>query len=104
MSDESPLPRDGTGGAPRALPEIDFATFVLSLGSSVLVHLGEIPDPQGGEQHRDLALAKQAIDIIAMLEAKTRGNLDEAEQHLIQSLLYDLRVKYCDAQKAEGVG
>lgn len=84
---------------PRALPEIDFSTFVLSLGSSALMHLGEIEDP-GGNNVRDLALAKQTIDIIAMLQEKTKGNLDAAEEHLLKSLLYDLRVKYVDAQKA----
>jgi hypothetical protein len=81
-----------------SLPEIDFSTFVLSLGSSALIHLGEIPDP-GGTAAKDLPLAKQTIDIIAMLQEKTKGNLDAAEEHLLRSLLYDLRVKYVDAQK-----
>lgn len=86
---------------PRSLPEIDFATFVLSLGSSALLHLGEgeAEGPQGGSPPIDLALAKQTIDIIAMLEEKTRGNLTEAESKLVQTLLYDLRLKWVDAQK-----
>ncbi len=88
-------------GPKEALPDIDFATFVLSLGSSALVNLGEIPDPQTGKPERDLVMAKQTIDILAMLQEKTRGNLDEAETKLLQGLLYDLRVKYVDAQKAE---
>jgi len=85
--------------APRTLPEIDFATFVLSLGSSALIHLGEMPDTVSGKHEPDLALAKQTIDILAMLEQKTRGNLEEAELRLIQGLLYDLRIKYVDAHK-----
>jgi hypothetical protein len=83
-----------------ALPAIDFATFILSLASSALVNLGELPAPDTGTTEKDLELAKQMIDILGMLEEKTRGNLDEAEQKLLTSLLYDLRIKYVDAQKA----
>ena len=84
---------------PQALPDIDFSTFVLSLASSALMHLGEIPDPTSGAKSKDLPLAKQTIDIVAMLHEKTKGNLDAAEENLLQSVLYDLRVKYVDAQK-----
>jgi hypothetical protein len=84
--------------APQALPEIDFATFVLSLGSSALVHLGETPDDDG-EKRRNLPLAKQTIDLLALIQDKTRGNLDEGESQLLSALLYDLRIKYVDAQK-----
>ncbi len=84
--------------APEALPEIDFATFVLSLGSSALVHLGETPD-EDGQKRANLPLAKQTIDLLALIEEKTRGNLDEGEQELLSALLYDLRIKYVDARK-----
>jgi hypothetical protein len=84
---------------PQALPPIDFATFVLSLASSALMNLGEMPDPDTGTSQKDLPLAKQTIDILGMLEEKTRGNLEEAEDKLLRSLLYDLRVKYVDANK-----
>ena len=84
--------------APQALPEIDFATFVLSLGSSALVHLGETPDDDG-KTRRNLPLAKQTIDLLALMQDKTRGNLDEGESKLLSALLYDLRIKYVDAQK-----
>jgi hypothetical protein len=87
----------------QALPEIDFATFILSLASSALVHLGELPEPDAPEgapnAAPNLPLAKQSIEIIAMLEHKTHGNLDDAERQLVQSVLYDLRVKYVDASK-----
>ena len=90
-----------TGEAPRALPEIDFATFVLSLATSVLIHLGELADP-GGHLALDLPQAKQTIDLLGMLQEKTRGNLDEAEEQLVSSVLYDVRVKYVDALRAAG--
>jgi len=86
----------------RSLPDIDFSTFVLSLASSALMYLGEIPEPASGEKVSDLPLAKQTIDIVAMLQAKTKGNLDAAEENLMNSLLYDLRVKYVDAQQKKG--
>jgi hypothetical protein len=83
---------------PQALPEIDFATFILSLGSSALVHLGETPDDDG-ERRSNLPLAKQTIDLLALIQDKTRGNLDEGESKLLAALLYDLRIKYVDATK-----
>ena len=85
------------------LPEIDFATFVLSLASNALVHLGELHDPEAGAEaasERNLPLARQTIEILAMLELKTKGNLDEAESNLLRSVLYDLRVKFVDAAKS----
>jgi hypothetical protein len=84
---------------PRTLPDIDFATFILSLGSSALLNLGEIVDPMTGKTDVNLPLAKQTIDIIAMLVEKTKGNLTAAEDQLVSSLLYDLRMKFVDAGK-----
>ena len=86
------------GGAPH-LPAVDFHTFVLSLGSSALLHLGEIEHPDVGAPQKDLPLAKHTIDILVMLEEKTKGNLTPAEEKLIGSLLYDLRLRYVEAQK-----
>jgi hypothetical protein len=82
-----------------ALPPLDFSTFVLSLGSSAMVNLGIVPPPGDQQPHKDLAAAKQIIDILGVLEDKTRGNLDPSEDKLLKSLLYDLRVHYVDAQK-----
>ncbi|MBW2622207.1 MAG: DUF1844 domain-containing protein [Deltaproteobacteria bacterium] len=76
------------------LPEINFATFVFSLSSSALLHLGEMPDPTTNKTAVNLQLAKQTIDILAMLQAKTSGNLDEDEENLLKNLLYELRMKY----------
>src|SRR5258707_14282129 len=77
-----------------ALPAVDFHTFVLSLSSSALLHLGELEPPDGGAPEKDLALAKPTIDIPTMLETKTRGNLSAAEEKLMESLLYDLRLRF----------
>lgn len=75
-------------------PEITFGTFVVGLSTQALMHLGEIPDPHGGEMAPDLPAAQQLIDIIGMLQEKTRGNLDHDEQALLDAVLFDLRMKY----------
>lgn len=85
---------------PKALAPMDFSTFVLSLGSSAMVNLGQVPAPESEEPAVDLPAAKQIIDILAVLEEKTRGNLDDSEDKLLKSLLYELRIKFVDAQKA----
>jgi hypothetical protein len=82
-----------------AFPPVDFHTFVLSLGSSALLHLGEIENPNDGASQKDLPLAKHTIDILVMLEEKTRGNLSTGEERLMESLLYDLRLRYVEAVK-----
>jgi hypothetical protein len=89
----------GAGGRSDSLPAVDFHTFVLSLGSSVLLHLGELDHPEGGDAREDLALAKHTIDIIGMLQEKTKGNLTPAEDKLIESLLFDLRLRYVEKTK-----
>lgn len=76
------------------LPEINFATFIISLNSSVLLHLGIIDDPATKEKTKNLALGKQTIDILGMLEEKTRGNLSEDEEKMLKNILYDLRMLY----------
>src|SRR2546425_13341007 len=79
-------------------PGLDFNAFVLSLGSSALIHLGEAPDPVSGKtQEPDLPLAHQSIDLLALLQEKTRGNLSEDESRFLDTLLYDLRVRYVAA-------
>ncbi|MBC8133044.1 MAG: DUF1844 domain-containing protein [Deltaproteobacteria bacterium] len=81
------------------LPTVDFHTFILSLGSSALLHLGELDHPDGREAKPDLRLAKHTIDIIGMLQEKTRGNLASPEDRLIESLLYDLRLRFVERGK-----
>lgn len=86
-------PAASAGEGPR-LPKIDFATFILSLNSSALVQLGLLEDPSSGQKDKNLPLAKQTIDIIGLLEEKTRGNLSRDEEHMLRSILYDLRMLY----------
>lgn len=76
------------------LPKIDFATFVLSINSSALVQLGLIEDPASGQKTKNLPMAKQTIDLLAMLEEKTRGNLNSDEENILKSILYELRMIY----------
>jgi hypothetical protein len=85
------------GAAP--FPEVNFSSFLLSLSSSTLLHLGEILDPQSGEKKKDLGLAKQSIDIITILKDKTKGNLTQEEEKLLDHLLYDLRMRFVKANE-----
>jgi hypothetical protein len=81
------------------LPHIDFATFVLSLSHSALMHLGEAPDPDTNETRVDLSLAKQNIDILVLLEEKTKGNLSGDEERLVAQVLFDLRMRFVEKSK-----
>jgi len=83
---------------PESLAPMDFSTFVLSLGSSAMVNLGKVQPPEGVSATVDLVAAKQIIDILGILEEKTKGNLTDSEAKLLGSLLYDLRVQYVDAE------
>ena len=76
------------------LPEITFSSFVFSLSSSALVSLGAIPDPNTGKMEKNLPMAKQTIDLLAILRDKTRNNLTQEEEILFDHLLYDLRMVY----------
>lgn len=76
------------------LPPVTFSSFIASLSSSALMHLGEIPDPTGGGIKKNLTLAKQTIDVLEMLKEKTKGNLDADEEGLLNNVLFDLRVRY----------
>ena len=79
------------------LPEVNFSTFIVSLSTEILFHLGEIAHPGTGERQKDLVLAKHAIDTLAMIQEKTKGNLTEEEQKLLESMLYDLRMCFIRA-------
>lgn len=82
------------GDAGSQLPMMDFSMFVFSLNSSALVHLGVLDDPSTGEKARNLPAAKQTIDILGMLDEKTRGNLTKDEQDMLRHILHDLRIIY----------
>lgn len=100
---------EAPGGAPPAasesssaaagstMPPVDFATFVLSLGSSALLHLGELDEPTSGAKPKiDLGMAKHTIDVLVMLQEKTKGNLSSAEATLLENLLFDLRLRFVE--------
>lgn len=76
------------------MPGVNFSTFILSLNSSALVNLGQIPDPATGGRSVNLQLAKYSIDVIMLLEEKTRGNLSTDEANLVKNILHDLRLAY----------
>jgi hypothetical protein len=84
-------------GAEAAMPRVDFSTFVLSLGTTALYQMGAVPDPQTGETGPpDALLAQQTIDTLEMLHEKTRGNLDDEERNLIESLLYEIHMRFVE--------
>ena len=83
------------------LPTIDFATFVLSLSHSALMHMGEAPNPETNAVDTDLALARQTIDLLGMLEEKTKGNLTGLEERLLGQVLFDLRLLFVELERRE---
>ncbi|HXN55524.1 MAG TPA: DUF1844 domain-containing protein [Myxococcales bacterium] len=83
--------------APMTAP-IDFTALVLSLGSSALIHLGIVKDPSSGAVNApDLPLAQQSIDLLALLQEKTRGNLTAEEERFLEQMLFDLRMRFVDS-------
>lgn len=93
MSEEANIHHESP--PPGTTRPLDFATFLLSLGTSALIQLGEAPDPTtGNSSSPDLPSARQTIDLLGLLEEKTQGNLSESEDHLLRHLLRDLRLHY----------
>lgn len=85
---------------PGPLPPVDFSSFVLSLATSALYHMGLVADPQTGQHPEpDLPLARQTVDTLALLEEKTRGNLTDDEQKLLESVLAELRLRYVESDR-----
>ncbi len=78
--------------------KIDFSSFILSLYSSGLVQLGKVEDPITGKKNINLDLAGHTIEMIAMLEKKTKGNLTEDENNLLEALLSEIRLAYVEAK------
>ena len=80
------------------LPDLSFTAFVLSLASTAAIHFGDLPDPQSGEQtDPHLEGAAQMIEILALLEQKTRGNLTLEERQVLEQVLYELRLRFVEA-------
>ncbi len=94
-----PRPAAAESAAPGAAPAdepVTFSTFVLGLSTQALLHLGEIPNPMTHALERDLGAAKHVIDILGILQEKTRSNLEPGEESLLDSVLYDLRMRYVE--------
>lgn len=83
-------------------PEINFANFIISLSTSAMFHFGDFPDPATNKAQINLFAAKQTIDIIGMLEEKTKNNLTKEEENLITTVLFELRMRYVKAKAGSG--
>ena len=88
--------------ASESLPTIDFMTLVVSLSQTALVHLGEAVDPDAKEGERNLPLARQTIDLLGVLQEKTKGNLTGDEERLLDQVLYDLRLRFVELARDDG--
>lgn len=87
---------DGEG-----FPGIDFVTFVLSLSHSAYLHLGDAPNPVSAKLERNLTMARQTIDLLGLLEQKTRGNLTGEEERVLEQVLYELRLRFVEVSRDE---
>ncbi len=98
----APAPRAPAGQAahdlPHDLPRLDFSTFVLGLIGTAYVHLGDAPTP-GEPEERDLIMARQDIDLLGLLQEKTKGNLTGDEERLLEQALCDLRMRYVEVSR-----
>ena len=84
------------------MSDLSFAAFVLSLASTAAIHFGDLPDPESGARSAvNLEGAQQMIEILALLEEKTRGNLMAEERQVLEQVLYELRLRYVDAARGE---
>lgn len=100
-------PKEGSGFVMKDKPEdhqaapqeIDFATFIFSLATSALLHLGLAPDPATKKVQKNVQLAKQNIDILGMIQEKTKGNLTAEEANLLEGLLAETRLRYVEASR-----
>jgi Domain of unknown function (DUF1844) len=111
---EGPAAAAATGGKEAAaghgfsmgqeLPPIDFSAFVFSLARTALIHMGLESHPETGGEAANLEAARETIDVLGMLEDKTRGNLTPEEAELISKMLYTLRMSYVEVARAHGAG
>ena len=85
----------------RELPAVDFLNLVVSMSHSALLHLGDAPDPATGGVEKNLPLARQTIDLLAVLQEKTRGNLSGDEERVLSQAIYDLRMRFVEVAKAK---
>lgn len=100
MSQGHGKPDSSSASQPDDLPAVDFTTFVLSLSHSALLHLGDAPHPTSdGPSEVDLPMARQTIDLLALIQEKTHGNLTGAEEQMLTQALYDLRLRFVEVSQ-----
>jgi 3-oxoacyl-ACP reductase-like protein len=92
----APGPEPARAGGPSPDEPVSFSTFILGLSTQALLHLGDIESPVSGKVERDLGAARHVIDILGILQAKTMNNLEQAEERLLEAVLYDLRMRYVE--------
>src|SRR5207247_4108662 len=86
------------GSAPTGQPALTFTAFVLSLASTAAIHFGDLADPVTGQRFDpNLEGAAQMIEILALLDQKTRGNLTAEERQILEQVLYELRLRFVEA-------
>jgi len=100
ISEKKPLDNDDARSREEYIPEVSFSNFVLSLSTTVMYHLGDFPDPATNKAEKNLAAAKQTIDMLNMIKIKTAGNLDDDEKGLLDGILYELMMRYVKEKEA----
>jgi hypothetical protein len=84
-------------------PPLSFTAFVVSLARTAAIHFGDLPDPvSGGPAEQNLDGAAQMIEILGLLDQKTRGNLTAEERQVLEQVLYELRLRFVEATQATG--
>lgn len=81
------------------MPRVTFPAFIMSLNTSVLFHLGEIPDPATGNKQTDYDLARHGIETLMLLQEKTKGNLTADEEGMLKGILYDVKMRFVNSVK-----
>ena len=90
---------NGKSKQQESMPRIDFTTLVMSFASAAIINMGKVPDPMTGQVQKNFGFAQQNIDIIALLQEKTRGNVSEEEGKMMEQVLYELRLEFVEAKK-----
>jgi hypothetical protein len=98
--EKSPGKDDQAATQEEYFPEVTFSSFVLSLSTTIMYHLGDFPDPETKKANKNLAAAKQTIDLLSMIKNKTAGNLDTDEKALLEGILYELMIRYVKEKEA----
>jgi hypothetical protein len=96
----SPEKDDQASTQEEYFPEVTFSSFVFSLSTTIMYHLGDFPDPETKKANKNLAAAKQTIDMLSMIRNKTAGNLDTDEKQLLEGILYELMMRYVKEKEA----